>query len=701
MARKAQLEATVSVVGAEQSAAKIALVDGALKTSAKASGELTAAQSAAEKGMKRVGEVAVGEQTAMGGLSSTAKDLVKNMPLPFKVGAAAAATGLVVIGASVEAYTHLADKVRSFERVSGAGAETSSKFVYALDALGISADTGGTAIFMLGKKIGQGKDVLDKYGVSIARSKDGTRDLAGTVLNIADAYQKTKDPATRAALVQDAFGRGGKVLIPILEKGREGLKRFWDEAGRTHSILSQDDVDKAHELDLAMHQLSETATGFEREIGSAVAPAVTKITTALTDLLQVADKTGVIHAFATALETWISPLTLTAGLLKSATDELGLTSNETDKYSIVQKDLNEKQKEYSALLAEGKGHTAEARQLRRDLGAENQYVSGTQDQLSTAMKTTEQKAKDADTALRGLRDTLLGYDTTQRGAQRAVIDYQASQDHLKDSIDALNTAQAQGIQQGETQEQYNRRISGLQRDVQTSLLDTADAHDRVAKAAVDALLSTQSLAAAEADPAARTAMIGQLRAAQTQYGDTTGAIQAQIDKLLAYDATHPATKVLEVDTGDGEHKVTVLQSDIDRLHGTTVTIQMAVAGAEGVAKAIRNQYHAAHGEPLEHAAGGIIGAGGNLTWVGEQGRELVELPTGAKVHSNLQSEQMIRAAPPSSGSGATYVYSPTVEVRAAGVVVDKVALGRQILEGLDAVRDAGGGDLSRHFSNQR
>lgn len=49
---------------------------------------------------------------------------------------------------------------------------------------------------------------------------------------------------------------------------------------------------------------------------------------------------------------------------------------------------------------------------------------------------------------------------------------------------------------------------------------------------------------------------------------------------------------------------------------------------------------------------------GGMTWVGEQGRELIELPRGTKIHSNHASERMVK----DKGSGLTqhiHIHSPT------------------------------------------
>lgn len=138
------------------------------------------------------------------------------------IAAGAAITKFAIDG--VNSFVNLADEVRDFQRASGASAEDSSRMVAVLDDMGISADKGASAIFRLSRNVGEGGDGLRQFGVEIEKNRDGTTNMVETLLNIADAYTETEDAGTRAALVQEAFGRGGKDLIPILEQGRAGLR---------------------------------------------------------------------------------------------------------------------------------------------------------------------------------------------------------------------------------------------------------------------------------------------------------------------------------------------------------------------------------------------------------------------------------------------------------------------------------------------
>jgi len=128
---------------------------------------------------------------------------------------------------------------------------------------------------------------------------------------------------------------------------------------------------------------------------------------------------------------------------------------------------------------------------------------------------------------------------------------------------------------------------------------------------------------------------------------------AEAKKLLTDpNLTKTQTAQLKADISQLEAQIAKARAELDALNGKTAytyVITSAVsAGGHGP------------GHPLTHAAGGVIGgaaSGGarnNLTMVGEYGPELVSLPTGSYVHSNPDTQRMLR---PGGSGGDTYVFN--------------------------------------------
>lgn len=185
----------------------------------------------------------------------------------------------------------LAGEVRNFSRATGLGSEDASRMVSVLDDLGISSDVGAGALFKLAKNAGDGGEKLGKFGIEVAKSKDGTLDLMGTLLNVADAYTKTTDQGKRAELVMGAFGKAGQQLIPILEKGRDGIQEMFDAVKRGE-ILSDKDIADARRFELALDDAQDSLRTLQMEGGRALLPYISSVTEAATKTLDFIESKG-------------------------------------------------------------------------------------------------------------------------------------------------------------------------------------------------------------------------------------------------------------------------------------------------------------------------------------------------------------------------------------------------------------------------
>lgn len=202
-------------------------------------------------------------------------------------GAALVKFGLDGVGALVD----LAGEVRNFSRASGLGAEDASRMVSILDDLGISSDVGAGAMFKLAKNVADGGTKLKDYGIEVARNKDGTTDLIGTLENVADVYARQPDAAKKAEVAFAAFGKQGQALIPILEKGRDGIQEMFD-AVKHGEILSEKDIADARRFELAIDDAGDSFRSLEISGGRALLPYLSTVTEAGSKTLDFIDKAG-------------------------------------------------------------------------------------------------------------------------------------------------------------------------------------------------------------------------------------------------------------------------------------------------------------------------------------------------------------------------------------------------------------------------
>ena len=382
--------------------------------------------------------------------------------------ATAGAVGLAVVKSSISAYTDWASQVRQVQRVSGTTAQAASQLTYAFQKVGLGAEGGAKAIFQLEKRIGTGKDNLDQYGATIKRTANGSTDLIGTLLNISDAYNKQTDPAKRAALVMSAFGRQGQQLIPILAKGRDGIKALFDEAGRTHHILDQGDLDRAKQFQYAMSELGNTFQGLKIELGNALAPAVTDLAQLATGATQAADKAGLLKLAIDA-----TPIVFLGRGVAALGREFGILDDSSNKVVDSQKRLSNAQEAVGSALQKGGTNTRDYAKAQRELNAASQDAAHIHEQFIGAAKATiagQTEAKNASDSYKGAIDAVANALEAEASGNLKAADSAKAKAAALDLVTQAQEREASAISNSLS---TTLGLQGAQQNLNKDLLDNA------------------------------------------------------------------------------------------------------------------------------------------------------------------------------------------------------------------------------------
>ena len=120
---------------------------------------------------------------------------------------------------------------------------------------------------------------------------------------IADSLLAVQNPATRAALSMEVFGKAGQSLLPLLMSGSEGIKAAQAEAAKLGLTFNRMDAAKVEAANDAMTKLGAAFTG----AGNALAIQLAPFITAISDKLVAVGTSGqgmagnVVNAFETVL----------------------------------------------------------------------------------------------------------------------------------------------------------------------------------------------------------------------------------------------------------------------------------------------------------------------------------------------------------------------------------------------------------------
>jgi len=205
----------------------------------------------------------------------------------FGEGLRAIGTRMFAIGAAVltpmmgaaKAFADSGDALEKMSRRTGVSVEALSELGFAAEQSGADLETLETGLRKMQKTIVEAAAGSDGAVEALARLQLTVADLANLSPEqqfklIADRLSQIKDPALRAALAIELFGRTGTRLLPLMQDGARGIEQLQEEARTLGLTLSTDAAQKATALRDTLHILWRVLKKLTTEIGAALADAV-------------------------------------------------------------------------------------------------------------------------------------------------------------------------------------------------------------------------------------------------------------------------------------------------------------------------------------------------------------------------------------------------------------------------------------------
>lgn len=120
---------------------------------------------------------------------------------------------------------------------------------------------------------------MDKLGVSQEELAKG--DVAAVMLKSADTFKAITNPAERAALATQLYGKQGQALLPILMQGREGVEKMLDEQKAAGKYLTAGGVQGFKDYAKNQRDLNRNFDGLKIQVGTALLPVFVNVSKAL------------------------------------------------------------------------------------------------------------------------------------------------------------------------------------------------------------------------------------------------------------------------------------------------------------------------------------------------------------------------------------------------------------------------------------
>lgn len=185
------------------------------------------------------------------------------------IGVAVAGSMTAMIKQTLDAAGALQDQadilglnVEKFQALSFAAAQAGVNAAGFEQAMGVLARTLGDAA--VGG--GEAQKKFSAWGISVRDAQGQTNDLNNVLEQIAQRMQATVNPAERAALANEFFGRSGLGMINVLRDGATGLRTAEQQARDYGAVMSEELVKKGKE---ASDQLNAMAQVIDTNLKSA------------------------------------------------------------------------------------------------------------------------------------------------------------------------------------------------------------------------------------------------------------------------------------------------------------------------------------------------------------------------------------------------------------------------------------------------
>lgn len=157
------------------------------------------------------------------------------------------------LDATVGTFVNYAAQVREMNRLTGAGAEETSRLIQMADDLTISYESLQKSLWFA--------------------SKNGVDVSVDSLASLADQYVALNSPMQQAQFLAEKFGKSGAEMAKMLEQGGDAVRDWANSIGGS-LVLTDEAIQNAREYELALDELNDQWTAMKVGIGQAAVPAL-------------------------------------------------------------------------------------------------------------------------------------------------------------------------------------------------------------------------------------------------------------------------------------------------------------------------------------------------------------------------------------------------------------------------------------------
>jgi len=158
-------------------------------------------------------------------------------------------------------------------KISGLSSEQFQKLSYAAKMADVDTESLGRGMKILAghmedvrKGNAEAVFLFQSIGLSTTDAAGKTKSFDEILGDLANRFKMMPDGVEKVALATDLFGRTGQNLIPMLNKGSEGLREFYQEAEKLGIVLDESLLKKGSELEDKFKKVEAWWSSFFKKI---------------------------------------------------------------------------------------------------------------------------------------------------------------------------------------------------------------------------------------------------------------------------------------------------------------------------------------------------------------------------------------------------------------------------------------------------
>lgn len=178
------------------------------------------------------------------------------------------------VGGFVKSMVDANDALNDMADRTGISVENLSKLAEVAQAGDTSVETLTKALNKLNIEAVKSPETFEALGIEVLDAGGKMKNSEALFGDVADKISKIDNPARRAAIATQVFGKAGLELMPILKSGRDGIKGWTDDAERLGAVTSTSLAQASGEFNDNIQRLTMSAKGMSNAFAAEVLPSI-------------------------------------------------------------------------------------------------------------------------------------------------------------------------------------------------------------------------------------------------------------------------------------------------------------------------------------------------------------------------------------------------------------------------------------------